>query len=90
MKLEKENEITVVDAEGNEHLMEVLFTYENEARNAQYVFFFDPSEPETIIPMKYTDDGELIDIEDEEEYGEVEEVFNAFNEDPKIQEAKKN
>ena len=28
--------------------------------------------------MEYTDDGELLEIESDEEYEEVEEVFNTF------------
>ena len=39
--------------------------------------------------MRYTKEGELEEIEDEEEYAEVEEVFQAFEEDPKIQDLKK-
>ena len=38
--------------------------------------------------MRYTKDGELEPIEDDEEYDEVEEVFNAWQEDPKIQQLK--
>ena len=38
--------------------------------------------------MRYNDKKELEEIEDPDEYAEVEEVFNAFQEDPKIQEAK--
>ena len=37
---------------------------------------------------RYDDDGNLLDIDDEEEYDEVEEVFNAYLEDPKIQDIK--
>lgn len=85
----KEKQITVYDSEGNEHLMEILFTYDNEERKTSYVFFYDPADPEEVIAMRYNDDGELMEIEDDEEYDEITEVFNAFNEDPTIQEAKK-
>lgn len=85
----KEKQITVYDSEGNEHLMEILFTYDNEERKTSYVFFYDPADPEEVIAMRYNDDGELAEIEDDEEYEEITEVFNAFNEDPAIQEAKK-
>ncbi len=88
MELDKEKQITIVDGEGKEHLMEILFTYENEERGTKYVFFFDPADPENVIPMRYNDDGSLEDIDDEEEYEEVEEVFNAYLEDPKIQDIK--
>ena len=85
MAIELEKQITIVDGEGKEHLMEILFTYENEERGTKYVFFFDPADPENVIPMRYQDDGTLEDIDDEEEYDEVEEVFNAYMDDPKIQ-----
>ena len=88
MELDQEKQITIVDGEGKEHLMEILFTYENEERGTKYVFFFDPADPENVIPMRYKDDGTLEDIDDEEEYDEVEEVFNAYLEDPKIQDIK--
>ena len=38
--------------------------------------------------MRYNDKKELEEIEDPDEYAEIEEVFNAFQEDPKIQELK--
>ena len=85
MAIELEKQITIVDGEGKEHLMEILFTYENEERGTKYVFFFDPADPENVIPMRYQDDGTLEDIDDDEEYEEVEEVFNAYMDDPKIQ-----
>lgn len=89
MEISRDKQITIVDSEGNEHLMEILFTYDNEERGTSYVFFFDPASPDDVIPMRYNEDGTLEDIEDEEEYAEVEEVFNAYEEDPKIQELKK-
>ena len=77
----KDNQLTVIDNEGNEHLMEILFTYEHEERKKKYVFFYEKENPEEVIAMEYNDKGELLEIEDDEEYGEVEEVFNAFNEE---------
>ena len=43
--MDKEKSIIITDAEGKEHLMEILFTYDNEERKTSYVFFFDPSTP---------------------------------------------
>ena len=83
-----EKELTVIDEEGNEHLMEILFTYEHEQRNKKYVFFFDPNNDEEVLVMSYNDEGELFPVDDEEEYEEIEEVFNAFEEDPEIQKIK--
>ena len=83
-----DKKIIITDSEGKELMMEILFTYENEERGTSYVFFYDPEDPENVIAMRYTEDGELEDITDDEEYGEVEEVFNAYMEDPKIQDIK--
>ena len=91
MEIKNENQMVVTDAEGKEHLMNILFTYDNEERKASYVFFYDSEDPnEDVIVMRYTKDGELEPIEDDEEYDEVEEVFNAWQEDPKIQDLKNN
>ena len=91
MEIKNENQMVVTDAEGKEHLMNILFTYDNEERKASYVFFYDSEDPnEDVIVMRYTKDGEREPIEDDEEYDEVEEVYNAWSEDPKIQELKNN
>lgn len=88
MNPNKDNQMVITDDQGNEHLMTVLFTYEHEERQKKYVFFFDEADPDNVIAMIYNDEGELFDIEDDDEYAEIEEVFNAYNEDPKIQEIK--
>ena len=94
MEIKNENQMVVTDAEGKEHLMNILFTYDNEERKASYVFFYDSEDPEeNVIVMRYIgelDQGELVPIDDDEEYDEVEEVFNAWQDDPKIQELKNN
>lgn len=84
----KENKIIIYDEENNEHMMEILFTYEHEERKKKYVFFYEPGNEEEITVMSYDDEGNLFPIEDDEEYAEVEEVFNAYNEDPEIQKIK--
>lgn len=84
----KDNQIIIEDDEGQEHLMEILFTYEHEERNKKYVFFYDPNNEEEVLVMSYNDEGELFPVDDDEEYEEIEEVFNAFEEDPEIQKIK--
>ena len=44
-----EKQITIRDEEGNEHLMEILFTYDNEERKTSYVFFYDTEDPEQEV-----------------------------------------
>ena len=91
MEIKNENQMVVTDNEGKEHLMNILFTYDNDERKASYVFFYDSEDPEEeVIVMRYLESGELEPIEDDEEYDEVEEVFNAWQDDPKIQDLKNN
>lgn len=73
-----DKQMTIRDDAGNEHLVEILFTYEHDERKKKYVFFYEKNNPEEVIAMEYTDDGELLEIESDEEYEEVEEVFNTF------------
>lgn len=89
MELKNDNEMVVTDGEGKEHLMHILFTYDNEERGCSYVFFYEVGDnEENVMVMRYTAEGELEEVDDDEEYDEVEEVFNAWQEDPKIQEIK--
>ena len=81
MELMDEKQITIMDEDGNERVMEILFTYEHDERKKKYVFLYEKDSPEDIIAMEYNDNGELFEIESDEEYEEVEEVFNAFMEE---------
>lgn len=88
LDLVNNGKLTVEDEEGNEHLINVLFTYENEERKTSYVFFYEDDDEENVMVMRYLEDGSLEVIEDDDEYDEVEEVFNAWEEDPEIQKLK--
>ena len=76
-----DKQMTIKDDQGNEHLVEILFTYEHDERKKKYVFFYEKDNPEEVIAMEYNDEGELFEIESDEEYEEVEEVFNTFVEE---------
>ena len=73
-----DKQMVIKDDQGNEHLVEILFTYEHDERKKKYVFFYEKNNPEEVIAMEYNDKGELLEIESDEEYDEVEEVFNTF------------
>lgn len=83
-----DDEIAIYDEDGNEYLMNILFTYENEERGAEYVFVYDKNVPDDIIVMRYNEQHELFEVTDEEELNEAEEVLGAFEEDPQIQKIK--
>lgn len=76
------NSLYVTDENGNEKRMVILFTFDSEDYNAQYVVFQDPeSENQEVYASRYNDEGELIPIESDEEWDMVEEVINTFAED---------
>lgn len=89
METDKEKQtFTVVDDEGLEEEIAILFSYENEERGKTYYFLYRPESPDDIFVMSSTDDQSLNPVDDEE-LEEAEEVFGAYMEDPKIAEAKK-
>lgn len=83
-----DDQIVIYDEDGNEFLMNILFTYENEERGAEYVFVYDEAQPDDVFVMRYNEEHELFEVTDEEELKEASEVLDAYNDDPTIQEAK--
>ena len=85
-----DDEMIITNESGEEKVMKILFTYESEQRGKEYVFLFEKDNEENVIVFAVNKDGEsLEEIEDDEEYAEAEEVFNAYMNDEKIQEIKK-
>ncbi|MFJ7974954.1 DUF1292 domain-containing protein [Peribacillus sp. JNUCC 23] len=84
-----ENNITIVDENGNEQLCEVLFTFDSEQFNKSYVLYYpisaEDDEDEEIeihassfVPSEDNKDGELSPVETEEEWDVIEEMLSAF------------
>ncbi len=76
------NSLYVVDEDGNEKRMTILFTFENEQYGRQYVVFEDPQDDSgQVFASAFDDEGSLLPLESEEEWAMVEEVIGAFAED---------
>ena len=84
-----ENNITVVDENGNEQLCEVLFTFDSEEFGKSYVLYYpmgaEEDENEEIeihasafTPTEDGQDGELMPIETDEEWDMIEEMLETF------------
>ncbi|MBM4762383.1 DUF1292 domain-containing protein [Bacillus sp. B15-48] len=84
-----ENNITVVDENGNEQLCEVLFTFDSEEFGKSYVLYYplgseeDDNEEIEIHASSFTptedgQDGELMPIESDEEWDMIEEMLETF------------
>ncbi len=73
------NSLYVTDENGNEKRMVILFTFDSEDYGKQYVVFQDPDGDEAeIFASAYTDDGELLPVESDEEWDMIQEVINTF------------
>ena len=85
-----DDEMIITTDSGEEKVMKILFTYESEERKSQYVFLYEKDDEDNVMVFKVNEeDQSLEEIEDDEEYSEAEEVFNAYMSDEKIQEIKK-
>lgn len=84
-----ENNITVVDEEGNEQLCEVLFTFDSDEFEKSYVLYYpigsDENEEDEIeihassfTPNENNEDGDLTPVETDEEWDLIEEMLNTF------------
>ena len=73
------NKIQVIDDQGNEKEFEVLFTFNNDELNKQYVLYYDSTvEEPSVFASIFDDEGGLYPIETPEEWEMVEEVFQSF------------
>lgn len=81
MELDLENTIVVIDENGEEKEMEILFTFENEDYGKKYLLFFDPEDDEEIYASSYDEEGNLNIVDDEEEWQMINEVLEAFSDD---------
>ena len=85
-----DDEMIITNENGEEKVMKILFTYESEQRKKTYAFLYEKGDEDKIMVFSINDkDQSLEEIEDDEEYAEAEEVFNAYMSDEKIQEIKK-
>lgn len=78
--MEESNKLIVIDDNGNELEMEIIFTFEDDKKfHKKYVLYTNPADEEgQVFASSYDEDGNLFPVEDEEEWGMVEEVFGAY------------
>lgn len=79
----KDNQLIIIDEEGNEILCEILFTFDSEATGKKYVIFqaVDDESGEVGAASyieKDNGEGELEPIETEEEWELIQDALNDF------------
>lgn len=86
----RENELTVIDENGNETLCQILFTFQSEKTGKKFVIFYPISELESegnsieLSAAQYVEgndgNGELIEITEDSDWDEVEDAIQQFEE----------
>lgn len=84
----KENQLTVIDENGNETLCQILFTFQSEKTGKKFVVFYPMSElenDENVIELSaalYTEgadgNGELEEITEDADWEEIEDAIQQF------------
>lgn len=87
-EIKNDNDIIITDDNGNEELDKILFYFHNDNRNRDYYFIYKEDDPDSIIVLGSEDGQSFFELSDEE-FEEAQEVFDAYNNDPKINEVKK-
>lgn len=82
------NTIILTREDGTEMQAKILFYYHNDDRAKDYYFLYKEESPDDVIVMG-SSDGESLEEVSDEEFEEAQEVFEAYEEDPKIAEARK-
>ena len=83
-----DDEIVLTKENGEKEVAKILFYFHNDQRGKDYYFLYKEENPDDVIVMS-SSDGTSLDEVDDEEFDEAEQVFEAFQEDPKIEEARK-
>lgn len=82
------NVLFVTTSDGRQLTFKVLFTYHSEDFEKDYVFFFEENDEDNIIVYSYDDSNTLHEIEDEEEFKELDEVLQTYDEEHASKETK--
>ncbi|MEG0169853.1 DUF1292 domain-containing protein [Anaerorhabdus sp.] len=76
------NKIIITEEDGSQKEMEILFTFDDDSKGKSYVLFTDPQDSEgEVFACSYTPEGEMIPVNDPDEWSMIEEVFGAFVEE---------
>ena len=78
MNEEKFDTIEVEDENGNKKNLTIYFTYHSDNFDKDYVIFYDPEDQDSLLACSFDEEGNLFEIESEEEYKELDEIIDEF------------
>lgn len=87
IEIKNDNDMVITQDDGTERLMKILFYFHNDQRNKDYYFLYEENNEDEVIVMA-TSDGQSLENLTDEEFDEAEQVFEAYEQDPAIQEIK--
>lgn len=82
-----DNTVIVTKDDGLSEEWKLYFYFHNDERGKDFYFLYKEEDPDSLIVMSSKDGVSLENVTDEE-FAEAEEVLEAYENDPKIQEAK--
>lgn len=91
--LNEKDQITLVNEDGEEELFNVLFTFTSDKNGKSYILIYPASDEDkeevdiqayAFNPDDNNLEGELVPIENNDEWEMVEEVLNTFLDDPSL------
>lgn len=87
IEIKNDNDMVVTADDGTQQLLKILFYFHNDERGKDYYFLYEENNPDELMVMA-SSDGESLEQLSEEEFDEAEQVLEAYQEDPAIQELK--
>ena len=82
-----DNTILIKDDEGKEETWKIYFYYHNDERGKDYYLIYQDEDPDSLLVLS-SSDGKSLELVSDEEFQEAEETLEAYENDPKIMEAK--
>lgn len=76
---EENHSLIVIDDQGREIPMEIVYIYEDEDTGKKYVFYYDPNVEEAeVFVSGYDAEGNLTPVEDPAEWQKLDAIFEAY------------
>lgn len=87
IEIKNANDMVITKDDGTQQLLKILFYFHNDQRGKDYYFLYEEGNEDEVIVMA-SSDGESLEELSEEEFDEAEQVFEAYENDPAIQDLK--
>lgn len=78
---DEKTKVIMEDENGEQTELTIYFTYHSENFDKDYVIFADPTDENGLVAGMVDESGEIIDIESEEEYLELDDVIASYQEE---------